>query len=156
MQKFFNDIKEFISCAKEELGKKDNLKSLKVAFFNLQRKLNDKDFANSQAELKVKKKLNEEMKLFKIPQEEELQILEEELGKVPSTETLMVVKNKVKEMETEIEELERINQRLKKRKADRMAEIESKYLLSIPYKFLRKINLDMESHFTLKLNNFML
>lgn len=126
MQKFFNEIKDFIATFKEELGKQDNLKTLKVAFFNMQRKLNDKEFENSQEELKVKKKLNEEMKIFKISQEEELQILEEELGKVPSSETLMVVKNKVKEMEAEIEELERNNQRLQKRKIDRMSEIESK------------------------------
>lgn len=76
----------------KELSKKENSKNLKIAFFDLQRKLNDKEFENSQAELKIKKKLNEELKEFKIAQEDELQKLEEELDKVPSSETLMLGK----------------------------------------------------------------
>ena len=50
----------------KEINKKENTKSLKIALFELQRKLNDKEFENSQAELKIKKQLNEELKAFKI------------------------------------------------------------------------------------------
>lgn len=126
MQKFFADCKKYVHKYKKELSKKENSKNLKIAFFDLQRKLNDKEFENSQAELKIKKKLNEELKEYKISQEEELQKLEEELDKVPNTETLMMVRNKVADMESEIQDLENKNQRLLKRKAEKLAEIEEK------------------------------
>lgn len=106
MQSFFNEIKTFVERYKKELGKTENIKNLKIAFFDLQRKLNDKEFENSQAELKIKKSLNEELKEFKIHQEEQLQQLEDELDKVPSSETLLAMKSKIKEMENEIQELE--------------------------------------------------
>ena len=88
-------------------------------------KLNDKEFENSQKELKVKKLLNEEIKEYKMSQEEELQKLEEELDRVPSKESLMIVKNKMRELEAEVEELQRSTTRTMKKKVEKEQEIEA-------------------------------
>lgn len=48
MTEFFTEAKSYIGKYKNELERKDNIKNLKVAFFNLQRRLNDKQFENSQ------------------------------------------------------------------------------------------------------------
>ena len=46
--KFFSEAKDYITKYKEELSKKENIKSLKMKSFDLQRKVNDKEFENSQ------------------------------------------------------------------------------------------------------------
>ncbi|CAI2384081.1 unnamed protein product [Moneuplotes crassus] len=126
MTGFFNDAKEYIEKYQNALDRKDGLKNLKVGFLSAQKKLNDKEFENSQNELKHKKQYNEELKKFKISKEDELREIEEELDKIPSSETLIILRNKVREMEADVEELEYNNEKLRKKKAERAREVEDK------------------------------
>lgn len=118
MHKFFGEVKEYISKYKEAISKGDNIKNLKIAFFDLQRQLNDKEFENSQAELKYKKKMNKELKDFKIQQENELHEMTKNMGALDSTgdeksddhgsslDLLNAIKGKVRQMQIEVDELE--------------------------------------------------
>jgi len=104
-QKFFSDVKKYAIKYKEELGRGEHIKNLKIAYFDMQRQLNDKEFENSQAELKIKKSLNEELKEFKNKQENEIWQLEDEIEKGADTDLLNAIKGKTRQMQTEVDEL---------------------------------------------------
>ena len=106
MQKLFNEVKQYVVKYKAEISKSENIKNLKISLFDLQRKLNDREFENSQAELKIKKELNEELKSFKIAKNEEIRVIEEQVYKAPNSYSLLILKSKIKEYQSEIEDLE--------------------------------------------------
>jgi chromosome segregation ATPase len=138
MHKFFGEVKEYISKYKQEISKGDNIKSLKISFFDLQRQLNDKEFENSQAELKCKKKMNKELKDFKIQQENELHDMTKNFGALDSNseqrqedsssnlDLLNAIKGKVRQMQMEVDELESKKERLEIQIEDHLRLIDEK------------------------------
>lgn len=118
IQQFFNDTKEYINTYKEELSKKESVKALKMKLFNLQRKVNDKEFENNQKELAIKRDLNEKLKQLKLHQDESRNNLDDS--------TLESSLPNLDELEQEIRELEEKKERLVQRKNEKQAEIDEK------------------------------